>query len=87
MGVPIGVHRCVSTCVLVVNSGVCDVCSRVLANSLMIVHIGLVISPTGVQIPAQPLPSSVTLSKSLHFSEPCFPHMYNGCENYNTHPD
>lgn len=36
----------------------------------MVIHSGLGLSPTGVQIPAQPLPSSVTLGKSLHVSEP-----------------
>lgn len=36
----------------------------------MVIHSGLGLSPTGVQIPAQPPPSSVTLAKSLHVSEP-----------------
>lgn len=36
-------------------------CAVVFANCLMIMHSGFSLSPTGIQISAQPFPSSVTL--------------------------
>lgn len=39
-----------------------------LVARLLIMYSGLGLSPRGVQIPAQPLPISVTLGESLHFS-------------------
>ena len=47
MCVPRGVHQCVNTCIMCVNSWVCDMCSCVLANSLVIVHVALDFYPLG----------------------------------------
>lgn len=43
-------------------------------------HAGPLIRKTQVRIQALPLTHSITLSKSLNFPEPWFPHLENGME-------